>query len=69
MKERMSSKFLEMCNLEMKYVIPAQMTWYAGKYIGYGLCSIADAISEFVEVYRDRNSEKHGEVPSVHSNS
>jgi hypothetical protein len=67
-KESVASKFLDMCQLEMKYIIPGHINWYAGKYIGYGLCAVADAIMGFTEVYRDRNDKEHGEVSKVRRN-
>lgn len=65
---KQAAKLLELCNAEMKYIIPQHINWYAGKYIGYGLCVIADAISDFTEAYRDRNSKEHSEVPAVRGN-
>ena len=65
--KKVGSDFLSMCQSEMQYVSPVLgvAVLYAGKNIGYGLCTIADAIVHFTEAYRAKNGKEHDEVPTV----
>jgi len=62
-------KLLDLCYMETKCIVPMHINWYAGKYIGYGLCSIADSIANFTEAYRDRNDKECNEISKVRSDT